>query len=452
MKTVAVVGGGAAGAAVFGELLARPDAGVVHWIVNGPNPGRGIAYATLDERHLLNVRANGMGLFAAQSDDFLRHAAAHAPGVRGTDFLPRRLFGEFIELQLQQAMAAARSAGRHFTIHPSPAESIGVHADGYTVGMANGATLRAGAVVLALGAVPPRPLRTVTPRALASGAYELDPWHLSPRSRAPRRLVVIGTGLSMVDTMLSASMRWPTAELVAVSRHGLLPMRHPVLPPPTYAFQDKLNAALQGCASVAPMLRLIRAALAESPEIDWCGVIDGMRPINTTLWQALPLRERRRFLHHMRWLWESTRHRMAPASAATLQRMLDTGQMRVCAARILAVEGDGPLTLTLRKRGTQRVETLDADVVVQAAGLDTAIAYAKHPLLSQLLRDGLAAPDALHLGVNAQPDGCLIDAHGQVQHGLYAIGALLRGVLWDCTAMPEIRNAARALAERLARN
>ncbi|HEY3520116.1 MAG TPA: FAD/NAD(P)-binding protein [Rhodanobacteraceae bacterium] len=449
MADIAIVGGGAAGAAVFGELLGHPCTGALHWIVDRPWPGRGAAYSTTDDRHLLNVRANGMGLFAGQLDAFLKHVSERFPGAAETDFLPRRLFGEFIEAQLRESMDAARHRGRRFTVHVSAARSVEAHDNGYFVRLANGHALRADAVVLALGAASPRPLRAVTRRALASGAYELDPWSLPHRSRPPRRLAMIGTGLTMVDVLLSAATRWPEAELVAISRHGRIPLVHADSPPAAYPFQRELNSALQACTRVAPMLRLIRAALRESPGDDWQAVLDGMRPIDAILWQRLPLHERRRFLRHARWIWEAARHRIAPASNARLRELIESGRLRIRAARVLEVEGDGPLQLTLRDRRTQGIETLHADLVVQATGLDTVVSYADNPLLSQMLDDGLITADPLELGLAARPDGRLINAREEVQPGLYAIGSLLRGNVWECTAMPEIRNIAHELAEVL---
>ncbi len=452
MTDVAIIGGGAAGAAVSGELLDRPSTGAVHWIVERPWPGRGIAYSTTDDRHLLNVRANGMGLFAGQLDAFLQHVVERVPHAKDTDFLPRRLFGEFIEAQLRVRMDAARRNGRRFAVHVSTARCVEAQGSAYVVRLANGHALRADAVVLALGAVSPRPLKAVTRRALTSGAYELDPWSLPHRSRAPHQLVVIGTGLTMVDIMLSAAVRWPDAQLVAVSRHGRLPQAHREQPPAPWPLQRELNAALQGCSRVASMLRLIRTALRDSPGVDWQAVLDGMRSIDSVLWQSLSHYERQRFLRHLRWLWEAARHRIAPASNARLQELIGTGRLHVRAARVLEVDGDGPLNLRLRDRHTQRVEMLQADLVVQATGLDTAVSYADNPLLSQMLEDGLVTADPLELGLAARPDGRLINALEAVQPGLYAIGSLLRGNLWECTAMPEIRNMAHELAETLMRS
>lgn len=450
MTEIAIIGGGAAGAAVFGALLRHASHAGIHWITGPSATGRGVAYATPDEWHLLNVRATGMGLYPDQDEPFVQYAARHRANVCDTDFLPRHLFGDFIEHQLQDRIATAQRKGRCFATHQQEALRIESRQGGYRVRLADGTDVEADIVVLALGALAPRPLRAVSDDALASGAYELDPWRLPQRADVPRRLLVIGTGLTAADTLLSAAHRWPHAELVAVSRHGLLPFVHPSLPPAPYPSQHDLNDALLACSGVAPMLRRMRAAWHASPQSDWRSLIDGMRPVNARLWQGLTLAQRKQFLHHLRWLWEAARHRTAPQTAETLQQLLDEGRLQVHAARVLAVAGHGPLDVTVRARASQLQSTLQADLVVQATGLDTAAAYAEHTLLAHLLQDGLAVADPLQLGVAARPDGRLLNAHGEVQPGLYAIGSLLRGNLWECTAMPEIRAAAHALAQTMA--
>lgn len=449
MPDVAIIGGGAAGAAVLVELLRRPGRrGAVHWITGGEAPGRGVAYATNDDRHLLNVRAAGMGLHADHKDDFLRHANRALGNVQGVDFLPRRVFGEFIEAQVRASMAEAHARGVPFHVHHGKALSVERDAAyGYRIELERGDAVTAGTVVLAIGALAPRPLKSVSSMALDSGAYALDPWRQDEPATPPRRILVIGTGLTAVDMLISAATRWPDAELVAVSRHGLLPFCHPMSPVAPYPHQEALNAALLACDGVAAMVRLVREAIGDASNTDWRAVIDGMRPINARLWRGLTTAQRRQFLRHLRWLWEALRHRTAPASAAAVQALLDAGRLQVHAARVLAVDGPGPLTVTVRGRATQRTSAIEADRVIQATGLDTAVAYARDPLLAQLLASGLARPDPLQLGLAAEADGQLENADGQLQPGLYGIGSLLRGNLWECTAMPEIRAAARQLAD-----
>ncbi|HUA81784.1 MAG TPA: FAD/NAD(P)-binding protein [Dyella sp.] len=450
MSDIAIIGGGAAGASLFGALLSHKTSGSVHWVTGRASPmGRGVAYSTAYEHHLLNVRAAGMGLYLDADEDFVRYSARSRLGSKPTDFLPRRLFGQYIDSQLDKQIRRAEQDGRRFAISPSVASSIKPSREGYAIALDTGETVTAERVVLTLGALSPRPLRTISKAALASGAYVVDPWSLNSRASHPRRLIVIGTGLTAVDTLISASIHWPDCELVAVSRHGLLPFVHPTLPIDPLPHQAELNSRLLACDGPAAILAEIRRAFGEHQGIDWRSVIDGMRPINAQLWQAFTPRQRKQFLRHARWVWESSRHRLAPPSADIVQQLRDEGRLQVHAARVLDVDGQGPLNVTIRSRANQIVTTLESDIVVQATGLDTAVAFAEHPLLSGLLQDGVAVADPLQLGVLAEPDGRLINAAGEIQPGLYAIGSLLRGNLWECTAMPEIRSTAHALAVQI---
>lgn len=450
MSDIAIIGGGAAGASLFGALLSRTTSGSVHWVTgHASSVGRGVAYSTSHDHHLLNVRAAGMGLYLAADEDFVQYSARCRPGSKPIDFLPRQLFGQYIDSQLDKHIHRAEQDNRRFAIAPSVALSVRPSRDGYEIALDNGETIAAERVVLALGALLPRPLRTVSKSALASGAYVVDPWSLDARANHPRRLIVIGTGLTAIDTLISASIRWPDCELIAVSRHGLLPFVHPALPIDPFPQQTELNKRLLACDGPAAVLTEIRRTFREHQDIDWRSVIDSMRPINAKLWQAFTPRQRKQFLRHARWVWESSRHRLAPQSAEIIQQLRDEGRLQVYAARVLDVDGEGPLNVTVRSRAKQIVTTLESDIVVQATGLDTAVAFAGHSLLSGLLQDGLAVADPLQLGILAEPDGRLVDANGKTRPGLYAIGSLLRGNLWECTAMPEIRSAADALATHL---
>src|SRR5690606_24623356 len=93
MVDVVVVGGGAAGAAVFGELIGRADAGCVHWVAGHGAPGRGVAYSTREDHHLLNVRAAGMGLFDGPCSVFAAHPTAG--GAEPHQFVPRSRYGDY---------------------------------------------------------------------------------------------------------------------------------------------------------------------------------------------------------------------------------------------------------------------------------------------------------------------------------------------------------------------
>src|SRR5690242_7447187 len=167
MADIAIIGGGAAGASLFGELLRRGGA-QVHWITGDRAvAGRGVAYAGGSDRHLLNVRAHAMGLFAGTDGEFLQFARQRMDGVGADDFLPRGLFGDFVEAQVRACADLALQQGRRFQIHGDDAVQLEPLCDGgYAVRLAGGLLIKADAVVLALGALSPRPLKAVSREAL----------------------------------------------------------------------------------------------------------------------------------------------------------------------------------------------------------------------------------------------------------------------------------------------
>ena len=451
MQSIIVIGGGAAGSAVVGELLRQVDAKAIRlvWLVGARAPGRGVAYATIAEHHLLNVRAAGMGLFANDVGGFIEHAGKQSWPVKGADFVPRAWFGDYVETVLAHEIGAARARGWSLEVLSVEAVSVrGDDADGYVVATDAGDAIEADAVVLAIGALPPEPLSVVSVRARASAAYIADPWTWPRVAVAPDRVVVLGTGLTAVDALQSASRLWPNAQLTAISRHGRLPQPHHSAPGQPYEHADALLDNLRGTPRIAYWLRELRAAASES-EADWRAVIDGLRGETQALWRALELRERARFLRHLRWLWESLRHRLPPQTAAEIARLRTQGRLKIVAGRVLAVDGYGPLDVRVQPRGTATTRSFAADFVVQATGFNLGASSSDHALVRQLVDDGVAQPDALDLGFAADGEGRLLARDGRYARGLRCLGTLLRGSVWECSGLPEIRTLARTIARDL---
>jgi uncharacterized NAD(P)/FAD-binding protein YdhS len=62
----------------------------------------------------------------------------------------------------------------------------------------------------------------------------------------------------------------------------------------------------------------------------------------------------------------------------------------------------------------------------------------------------MISPHPLKLGLNVDPDSLLVvNKDNFTIDSFYAIGGLLRGVLWESTAIPEIRVQAKAIADRI---
>jgi uncharacterized NAD(P)/FAD-binding protein YdhS len=450
-RRVAIIGGGAAAAALLSELLERQPAQPLHldWYTGGGTPARGVAYGTRSDRHLLNVRAASMSMFAGKPRGFLDFAQRGDHTIGGTDFLPRRLYGDYLEAEVARALELASDAGHAVRVLPFAVEAVVPERDGVTVVHGEENT-RVDAAVLALGSLPPQPLSGVSEAALDSGRYVTEPWgflaSVKPDAR-PRKVVIIGLGLTAVDVLLELSAQWPHAEFVAVSRHGLLPEPHLETASAPADDSGELIEAMRDEPYIRTWLRLLREATAQSS--DWRTVIDSLRPHTPGLWALLPEVERSRFLRHARWAWERVRHRMPPQVMTALQELEQAGRLQRRRGRLQAVDvSNDKLLLDIRLPHGQGIDTMDADLVIQTVGLNTDVRRTQHQLIRQLATNGHVTPDPLGLGCVGTTDGRLQHG-GQTWPNFYAIGTLLRGTLWESTAMPEIRQQARNLADRL---
>lgn len=450
-RRVAIIGGGAAAAALLSELLERQLPQPLHldWYTGGGTPARGVAYGTRSDKHLLNVRAASMSMFAAKPHGFLDFAQRGDSSIAGTDFLPRRLYGDYLEAEVGRALERARQAGHDVRVLPFAVDAIVPENDGVTVihGEENS---RVDAAVLAIGSLPPQPLGGVSDAALESGLYVTEPWGFlasaRPDARA-RKVVLVGLGLTAVDVLLELSALWPNATFEAISRHGLLPEPHLDAASAPSGDSGELIEAMRDAPDIRTWIRLLREAIAQSS--DWRTVVDSLRPHTPSLWALLPPAERSRFLRHARWAWERVRHRMPPQVMAAMQKLEDDGRLHRRCGRLQSVDLAGEkLRLDVRTSHGDAIDTMEADLVIQTVGLNTDLRRTQHPLARQLATNGHITPDPLGLGCLATPEGRL-KRDGHAWPHFYAIGTLLRGTLWESTAMPEIRQQARNLADRL---
>ena len=444
---IAVIGGGAAGAAVVGEFLRRGDAACeLVWLTGRGAPGRGVAYATNNAEHLLNVRAANMGLFADDAGALLRFLQTRCTPALPGDFLPRSAFGDYVEATMAQLMASGR-----VRLEMQGCEAIAIErgADGgYRVATDEGTGIDVDGVVLAVGALPPVPIAEVGDEAIASGRYIPDPWKAPFLQSAPQEIAVLGSGLTAVDVILSTAARWPDARIIALSRHGRLPAAHCAAPAKPYAHQTQLFEELKATPSIRRWVTILRESLHDDAP-DWRSVVDGLRPVTVELWRSLDIVQRRRFLRHLRWAWEVARHRMAPQTARIVEQLQDEGRLRVVAGRVRRIEGSGPLSLTYRRRDDGTTRQLDIDLAIQATGLQTAVQRTSHRLLRQMFESRLVRADRHGLGIDADTAGRVMRADGSAERGMRVIGTLLRGTLWECTALPEIRTMAAKFAREL---
>lgn len=442
---VLVVGGGAGAIALAHHL--NQCGGPTPTLVEARAWG-GPAYTTTSPSHLLNVPAGRMGLNPQDPSDFLAWWRESEPEAQAGAFVPRSRYGRYLGSVLDGLLVSGR-------VRTVSGEVLGLDRtqDGWLASLADGQKLAARQVVLAPGPFPPAHPPTLSPALMkeAPGRYVSDPWRSGPLPPLPPEapVALVGTGLTAIDLALALADAGHRGPLWLLGRRGLLPRAHAAGPLPPAPAALTVGDRLPLSQAVAALRRAAR----EAPG-GWHAAVDALRASTPELWASWSEAERRRFLRHARPFWEAHRHRMAPQVAERVQGELDTGRWRLVSGRLLGIEAlnqapDAPLTVRLRPRGASEGLALQVARLYNATGPEADARRLERPLVRGLLAAGLVAADPLGLGLATGHQGELLDAQGQPSPGLWALGALRKGRLWESTALPELRAQAAALAQLL---
>ncbi len=445
--TVVIVGAGFTGTLLALHLLRRDEGPDVVLLERTHAVGRGVAYSSRNPNHRLNVPAERMSAFADDPDDFLRWLAASGHEGGPGDFVPRWLFGDYVRQRLGEAI---RDAPGRLDILDAEARSITVGTGGGWVQLDCGRRIQAEQIALAMGNRCPQRLAMADEAFAASGCYRDDPWRgdalsgLSPE--AP--VLLVGTGLTMVDVVTSLLDAGHTGPIRAISRRGLLPLGHVPAPPHPFVPCGSYPADL------VPLMRRLRreARVAASSGLPWQAVIDCVRHHVQEIWCGLSETDRRRFLRHARPWWDIHRHRIAPAIAERIGLARQTGQLRVAAGRIRSLTAHaGMAEIVYMPRGRSTHVQVHATRVINCTGPAGDTSRSDDPLIQDLIAQGAARPDALKLGFDVDRGGEVIGADGGPTPGLYAVGPITKGTWWEIVAVPDIRRECARVADRMCR-
>lgn len=423
-----IIGGGYSGTMVAAELARR---GVPSVLVDGSGrEGKGTAFSTPEAAHLLNVIAGRMGAWADKPEDFAEAVAEE--GYEPHDYVPRRRYGEY----LSNILNAARATGL-VSLMSGKARTAERSADGWTVTLADGSRIQGQSLVLAQGNQPPAlpPLA----RGLPPELFVNDPWNEAGRKAIVKGaasggdVLLIGTGLTMVDVVLSLDEARLRGRITALSRRGLMPQPHAEHGVAPVTLEELPKGSLK---------RLWRWLLNRGAAVGWRAAMDSLRPHNQALWQSLSETDQRRFLRHVQPWWAVHRHRIAPDVAGRVKRLMQIGQLEVLAGRVTDMWTDGrQLDVAIRRRGQRQATDHRFALVVNCTGPLGSIAATGDPLLMSLFEQGLAKPDALDLGLE-------VDANSRIagSDNAWAIGPLTKGKYWEIVAVPDIRGQVAQVA------
>lgn len=446
-KHVVIVGGGFSGT-IVAYLLAQKsnDPIKITLLDRGPKFGKGIAYSTNDDCHLLNVPAQGMSAIHDNPNHFVNWLKENSLFSDNRSFYPRSWYGDYLASLLTEAMDLSfREPDRlELELIVDECREMKESACGkLEIISSQGRNFLADSVVLALGHFPPGQFGKFSlfqnPRFIqrfwTSAIFPLIP------KRA--RVAILGTGLSMVDALVSFQERGHEGNIVAFSRNGLISREHGKKLP---NFSLELTP---GTLSVRDALGLFREQKSKAERLGgtWRDAIDSFRPHTNKIWSVWSWKEKKRFLRHLRPLWEVHRHRMAQEIALRVNQSIQSEALRIVAARIEnIIFADGKFQISFRRKGESSISSLGFDYIIDCSGPESDFRRLNDPFLQSILTNFPVQIDESGMGISTDDAGSF-PCRGAGK--AFCIGPIRKGRLFETTAVPELRIQAFRIAEEI---
>jgi uncharacterized NAD(P)/FAD-binding protein YdhS len=448
-KVIAIIGGGFCGMMTAIQLKLQSTKPLHVLIFESSSAiGRGTAYSGYSINHLLNVEARNMSAFPDEPDHFVKWAektyGKSNPEFNDVSrkFLPRLWYGEYLNELAKHTLQPSDELFTCTVINSRVEAGFILHSE-------SGVHYTADFVVLATGNFPPSKPKGIPLTFTESKRYCANPWKAASVEGCSDNepVLIAGTGLTMVDVVQGLREKGFTGKIIALSPKGF-----EILPHRRHDAKIDLEGDVKQPYQLGQLFTVFKKHIRKvrSEGITGEAVVDAIRPKTPSIWKALSHADRVRFLSHVRHLWGLARHRLPAEVHTGLREQIEGGLLEIVAGRILDIHDESShAAVTWRDRKTGTIREQAVQRVINCTGPATDITKTADPLFVSLLRQGLICSDALHMGIECNEDFEVLNQKGEKIGMFYALGALLKGQLWESTAIPELRLQTKAVAQSI---
>lgn len=419
-KKIAIIGGGFSGLAVAYNLL-QSNQQIALDIFDDENfKNNGKAYQTQDLHHILNVPADKMGLPFADEEHFYKWLKQnHHQEIAKDNFAPRALYHDYLReiiLELQKNSA--------INFVSEQVSQIKFVDNKYVLTSNSKVSEQYDFVVLACGLKVKNLPANFKNKKIIDNIWQFLNLKSLPKSGT---VLIIGTGLTMVDAVLSLKHNGFAGKIIACSGSAKLPLPHST----TRTIAAK---TLEVADANLPLSQILhRLKIAGRKTDDWQSIIHGLRATTSQFWQAFSLDKKRQFLRHLMSLWSIHRHRVARENNDQIMAMIADKKLEIVKGRLQKLEEKNQqIFATLNNQ-----KTIETDLVLNAMGFD--FTGCGSDLLNNLLEEKIINQHPTKLGFQ------VLENHPN----FYLAGGLLTGELLEITAVPELRNWAHQITAKI---
>ncbi len=449
MKQITIIGAGLSGTLLGMNLLKQhcDDQVQIKLIDRNSQEEMGPAYST-NEDHLLNVPVELMGAFADDPEHFLKWVNEKNIAAAKGDYLPRKLYRKYVQEMFQEALYG-KGDNKLFERIQGEAVDLKINNGKPVVFMEDGSEIISDKVVLALGNSLPKNPQLKSDSFITDKRYIQNPWNSEIYNNLSTEdtILFIGTGQTMVDLATGLSKKNHKGKMITISRRGIFPMVQKKVEPYPSFYNE-----LEGLTDIPSVFHIVlkHLRIANEKGLDPRSVIDSLRPHTKSIWTALHPDEKIRFLRHVFRYWEIIRSRIPPSSDEIISRLRSSGQLEVLTGRITdIIPSKNKMEAKFIERGTTDEKSVHTNIVINCIGPCQDYEQIDQPFIKNLLRRSLIQCDPAHLGIDALPEGNVIQKDGKPSCIIYTIGLPLKGIVWESLAAPEIRVEAEELSKIL---
>jgi uncharacterized NAD(P)/FAD-binding protein YdhS len=455
LKKIVIIGGGFTGTMTAVHLLEKSTEPCEIMIINKKDSlNKGTAYNPYSDNQLLNVITGKMSAFADKPDHFLdwvmkkKEFADKDKTLILNAFLPRKLYGEYLSEIWKESLKTAVSKKIKISEIDNYVEDIEIKDDSVFVITGKGEVHKSDYCIIATGNnIPGNPAIKNT-GFYKSKNYFKNPWNIESVKDLKNNLpvLIIGNGLTMVDTVFGLLEQGFRGEIFSISNNGfnILPHRHSGLK------YSKLTEELKENISLFELLKLVNKHIKTVREFGVSAepVIDSLRPHTQKIWKSLSEKERKLFMSRLRHLWGVARHRIPLHSHDKIQQLRIEGKLHINAGKILdIIETENGIMTEYFDKKENKIKILYVSRVINCTGPESDLMKLDDSFLKNCLKKGILIQDKLKLGISTDTDSFkVINSSGKMHKNLFTIGSNLKGELWESTAVNELRGQSEKLA------
>lgn len=458
MKKIGIIGSGFTGTMTAVHLIEKASAHCEIIVINKTETfNKGIAYHPYSEKHLLNVIAQKMSAIPDKPSHFLDWVMSQEtfkekdPKLVAHSFLPRKLYGDYLQDIWVETTKLAAKKQLKLTVIDSFVIGLEVSENTVSILLENELKLDIDYCVIATGNHNPRNPKIKNMGFYNSRNYFQNPWVVESVTNTKENLpvLIIGNGLTMVDTAFGLLENGFKGEIYSISPNGLNILPHGENVQAYSRLVDELDADL----SLYDLLKRVNKHIKIVREYGVSAepIIDSLRPLTQKIWKGFSEKEKNLFMSRLRHLWGVARHRIPLYSHDKIQQLRIEGKLHINSGKLIDfVENNDVIHVDYFDKKENKLKTLNVSRVINCTGPETDLMNLETNFLKTCLLNGVLVQDSLKLGIKTDTSTFqLINSEGKTHSNLFTLGSNLKGELWESTAVSELRVQAEKLAENI---